>query len=192
MAVTDEAIEKIKGMIVSGALRPGDRLPRESELAAGLGLSRNSLREAVRYVAPRPALPEYNVTRPALPPVRRAPVHRPAAAKTRPTTPRCCFSRLVNGALDPGGRGRPGRRRPDAAARTAPPDSGRSRTGRPSHGRAGATASLRTARRTTRVAWEWERRKRVRLAAYGCPAPDDAGPVAYPWRWSTYWMPGPR
>ncbi|MFF8728481.1 FadR/GntR family transcriptional regulator [Streptomyces sp. NPDC015171] len=51
MAVTDEAIEKIKGMIVSGALRPGDRLPRESELAAGLGLSRNSLREAVRALS---------------------------------------------------------------------------------------------------------------------------------------------
>ncbi|MFF9279999.1 FadR/GntR family transcriptional regulator [Streptomyces griseosporeus] len=51
MTVTDEAIEKIKGMIVSGALRPGDRLPRESELAAGLGLSRNSLREAVRALS---------------------------------------------------------------------------------------------------------------------------------------------
>ncbi|MFJ6558497.1 FadR/GntR family transcriptional regulator [Streptomyces sp. NPDC091412] len=51
MAVTDEAIEKIKGMIVSGALRPGDRLPKESELAAELGLSRNSLREAVRALS---------------------------------------------------------------------------------------------------------------------------------------------
>lgn len=51
MAVTDEAIEKIKGMIVSGALRPGDRLPKESELAADLGLSRNSLREAVRALS---------------------------------------------------------------------------------------------------------------------------------------------
>ncbi|MEU6593002.1 FadR/GntR family transcriptional regulator [Streptomyces sp. NPDC046881] len=51
MAVTDEAIEKIKGMIVSGALGPGDRLPKESELAAGLGLSRNSLREAVRALS---------------------------------------------------------------------------------------------------------------------------------------------
>ncbi|WP_329458645.1 FadR/GntR family transcriptional regulator [Streptomyces sp. NBC_01497] len=51
MAVTDEAIEKIKGMIVSGTLRPGDRLPKESELAADLGLSRNSLREAVRALA---------------------------------------------------------------------------------------------------------------------------------------------
>jgi GntR family transcriptional regulator, transcriptional repressor for pyruvate dehydrogenase complex len=51
VAVTDEAIEKIKGMIVSGALRPGDRLPKESELAAELGLSRNSLREAVRALS---------------------------------------------------------------------------------------------------------------------------------------------
>jgi len=51
VAVTDEAIEKIKGMIVSGALRPGDRLPKESELAADLGLSRNSLREAVRALS---------------------------------------------------------------------------------------------------------------------------------------------
>ncbi|OKH98391.1 GntR family transcriptional regulator [Streptomyces sp. CB02923] len=51
MAVTDEAIEKIKAMIVSGALRPGDRLPRETELAADLGLSRNSLREAVRALS---------------------------------------------------------------------------------------------------------------------------------------------
>ncbi len=51
MAVTDEAIERIKGMIVSGALRPGDRLPKESVLAAELGLSRNSLREAVRALS---------------------------------------------------------------------------------------------------------------------------------------------
>ena len=48
VAVTDDAIEKVKTMILSGRLRPGERLPRESELAAGLGLSRNSLREAVR------------------------------------------------------------------------------------------------------------------------------------------------
>ncbi|MGP3974609.1 FadR/GntR family transcriptional regulator [Streptomyces sp. 8N114] len=51
MAVTDEAIEKIKDMIVSGALGPGDRLPKENELAAELGLSRNSLREAVRALS---------------------------------------------------------------------------------------------------------------------------------------------
>jgi DNA-binding FadR family transcriptional regulator len=48
MAVTDEAIAKIKQMIVAGELRPGDRLPREADLAERLGLSRSSLREAVR------------------------------------------------------------------------------------------------------------------------------------------------
>src|SRR5262249_54030339 len=51
VAVTDEAIGKIKEMIVSGALRPGDRLPREADLAAELGLSRNSLREAVKALS---------------------------------------------------------------------------------------------------------------------------------------------
>src|SRR5690606_24492374 len=48
MAVTDEAIEKIKAMIVAGELGPGDRLPPEKELAERLGLSRNSMREAVK------------------------------------------------------------------------------------------------------------------------------------------------
>jgi len=51
VAVTDEAIEKIKEMIVSGQWRPGDRLPKEADLAAQLGLSRNSLREAVRALS---------------------------------------------------------------------------------------------------------------------------------------------
>lgn len=51
MAITDEAIEKIKDMIVSGVLRPGDRLPREADLAERLGLSRNSLREAVKALS---------------------------------------------------------------------------------------------------------------------------------------------
>lgn len=51
MAVTDEAIEKLKDMIVSGRLHPGQRLPREADLAASLGLSRSSLREAVRALS---------------------------------------------------------------------------------------------------------------------------------------------
>ncbi|HEV8653651.1 MAG TPA: FadR/GntR family transcriptional regulator [Actinomycetes bacterium] len=51
MAVTDEAIGKIKGMIVSGELRPGDRLPKEADLAERLGLSRSSLREAVKALS---------------------------------------------------------------------------------------------------------------------------------------------
>jgi DNA-binding FadR family transcriptional regulator len=51
VAVTDEAIDKIKGMIVSGELSPGDRLPKEADLADRLGLSRNSLREAVKALS---------------------------------------------------------------------------------------------------------------------------------------------
>jgi GntR family transcriptional repressor for pyruvate dehydrogenase complex len=51
MPVTDEAIEKIKAMIVSGELGPGTRLPREADLAERLGLSRNSLREAVKALS---------------------------------------------------------------------------------------------------------------------------------------------
>lgn len=51
MALTDEAIEKIKEMILRGELHPGDRLPKEPELAQRLGLSRNSLREAVRALS---------------------------------------------------------------------------------------------------------------------------------------------
>lgn len=48
MALTDEAILKIKGMLLTGELRPGDRLPPEKELSEKLGLSRSSLREAVK------------------------------------------------------------------------------------------------------------------------------------------------
>ncbi|MBF9132450.1 FadR family transcriptional regulator [Plantactinospora sp. S1510] len=51
MALTDEAIDKIKEMITSGELGPGDRLPKEADLAERLGLSRNSLREAVKALS---------------------------------------------------------------------------------------------------------------------------------------------
>lgn len=51
MALTDVAIERIKEMILSGELKPGDRLPREADLADRLGLSRSSLREAVRALS---------------------------------------------------------------------------------------------------------------------------------------------
>ena len=51
MGVTDEAIDAIKDMIVSGRLGPGSRLPREADLAAQIGVSRNSLREAVRALS---------------------------------------------------------------------------------------------------------------------------------------------
>ncbi|WP_051481587.1 FadR/GntR family transcriptional regulator [Paraburkholderia nodosa] len=43
-AVTDQ----IRGQLATGALQPGDRLPSERELAESFGLSRNTVREALR------------------------------------------------------------------------------------------------------------------------------------------------
>lgn len=51
MGVTRMAIDRIREMISSGELRPGDRLPPEQELADQLGVSRGSLREAVRALS---------------------------------------------------------------------------------------------------------------------------------------------
>ena len=48
MARTDDVIDAIKAMIMSGELCPGDRLPVEPDLAAQLDVSRGSLREGVR------------------------------------------------------------------------------------------------------------------------------------------------
>jgi GntR family transcriptional repressor for pyruvate dehydrogenase complex len=41
VALTDEAIVRIRGMIQTGELPPGTRLPPEPQLAAQMGLSRS-------------------------------------------------------------------------------------------------------------------------------------------------------
>src|SRR5579862_893378 len=51
VGVTHDAIASIRELIVSGEWGPGTRLPREPDLAAQLGLSRSSLREAVRALS---------------------------------------------------------------------------------------------------------------------------------------------
>jgi GntR family transcriptional repressor for pyruvate dehydrogenase complex len=51
LSVTTAAIDSIRTMIADGDLGPGDRLPPEHELAESLGVSRGSLREAVRALA---------------------------------------------------------------------------------------------------------------------------------------------
>jgi GntR family transcriptional regulator, transcriptional repressor for pyruvate dehydrogenase complex len=48
---TDQAIAKIKELIASGEFTAGDRLPTERELTRQFGVSRSSLREAVRALA---------------------------------------------------------------------------------------------------------------------------------------------
>lgn len=45
---TDVVVDAVKGMIITGRLSPGSRLPREKDLAADLNVSRGSLREGVR------------------------------------------------------------------------------------------------------------------------------------------------
>jgi DNA-binding FadR family transcriptional regulator len=44
-ALTDQAMVKIKDLILTGEFQAGSKLPPERDLAAKLGLSRNSLRE---------------------------------------------------------------------------------------------------------------------------------------------------
>jgi GntR family transcriptional repressor for pyruvate dehydrogenase complex len=51
VSVTTKAIDSIRAMIRSGELSPGERLPPEHELAERLGVSRGSLREAVRALS---------------------------------------------------------------------------------------------------------------------------------------------
>lgn len=44
----DEISAQVREMIAGGRLKPGDRLPSERDLSARLGVSRNTLREALR------------------------------------------------------------------------------------------------------------------------------------------------
>jgi GntR family transcriptional regulator, transcriptional repressor for pyruvate dehydrogenase complex len=44
----EQVAEQIHRLIATGALRPGDRLPPERELAAKFGVGRSSLRDAIR------------------------------------------------------------------------------------------------------------------------------------------------
>ena len=48
--LSDQLVSQLKELILSGDLRPGDRLPPERELAESFGVSRTVVREAVRTV----------------------------------------------------------------------------------------------------------------------------------------------
>jgi GntR family transcriptional repressor for pyruvate dehydrogenase complex len=45
--ISQKIVEQIKGIILSGGLQPGDRLPKEQDLSEMLGVSRPTLREAL-------------------------------------------------------------------------------------------------------------------------------------------------
>lgn len=47
-SLSDEVVAKLKDLILDGALKPGDRLPTEQELASQFGVSRLSIREATK------------------------------------------------------------------------------------------------------------------------------------------------
>lgn len=49
-AVTGQVLERIKEMILSGRFPPGSKLPPERELSAAFGISRSSVREALRVL----------------------------------------------------------------------------------------------------------------------------------------------
>jgi GntR family transcriptional regulator, transcriptional repressor for pyruvate dehydrogenase complex len=48
VSITDDALARLRELILSGELEPGSQLPPEQELASQLGVSRGSMREAVR------------------------------------------------------------------------------------------------------------------------------------------------
>ena len=48
--IPEEIVEQIYGLVRDGALKPGDRLPPERELALQLNVSRASVREAMRLL----------------------------------------------------------------------------------------------------------------------------------------------
>jgi GntR family transcriptional repressor for pyruvate dehydrogenase complex len=48
--ISQNIVEQIRETIISGRLKPGDRLPSEKDLAAEFGVSKASLREALRAI----------------------------------------------------------------------------------------------------------------------------------------------
>lgn len=48
--ISDSAVDQIVALINNGTLPPGTRLPPERNLVKRLGVSRNSLREAIRIL----------------------------------------------------------------------------------------------------------------------------------------------
>ena len=47
-SATDYVINQVKELLIAGRLKPGDRLPTEFELASSLGVSRGSVRSAMK------------------------------------------------------------------------------------------------------------------------------------------------
>lgn len=50
-SVTSSIINRLTDLLISGDLKPGDKLPTELELAQQLGVGRNSVREAIKMLS---------------------------------------------------------------------------------------------------------------------------------------------
>ena len=50
-SVTSSIINRLTDLLISGELKPGDKLPTEMELAEQLGVGRNSVREAIKMLS---------------------------------------------------------------------------------------------------------------------------------------------
>lgn len=50
-SVTSSIINRLTDLLISGELKPGDKLPSEMELAQQLGVGRNSVREAIKMLS---------------------------------------------------------------------------------------------------------------------------------------------
>ncbi len=48
MRVADQVVEKLLALVQASGVQPGQRLPAERQLAAELGVSRTSVREAIQ------------------------------------------------------------------------------------------------------------------------------------------------
>lgn len=51
VTLTEQIMEQIAGMITSGQLKPGDKLPNERDLAELFGVTRSRIREALRALS---------------------------------------------------------------------------------------------------------------------------------------------
>ena len=49
-SVVQTVVDSITKVIISGELKPGDKIPTEMELAESFGVGRNSIREAIKIL----------------------------------------------------------------------------------------------------------------------------------------------
>ena len=50
-SAVDVVVNNLKQLLMEGKLRPGDRLPNELEISEGMGVSRGSVREAMKILS---------------------------------------------------------------------------------------------------------------------------------------------